>query len=52
MWHKRAFFDLKDCGALNTFEGVPYVLGDINTVASIFMAEDDAITNGTIIIKG
>ena len=52
MRHKRTFFDLKDCGTLNTLESMPYILGDINTVASIFMTEDDAITNGTIIIKG
>ena len=51
MRHKRTFFDLKDCGTLYTLESMPYVLRDVNTVASIFMTEDDALTDGTVIIK-
>ena len=52
MRHKRAFFNLGNCSTFYTLKGMPYVLEDVNTIASIFMTEDDAITNGTIIIKG
>lgn len=51
MRHEWAFFDLEDCGTLNTFESMPRVLGNVNTISSFFMAEDDAVANGTIIIK-
>ena len=50
MLYKRAFFDLEDRGTLNTFKGVPHILGNVNTIAAFFMTEDDAVTDGTIII--
>ncbi len=50
MLYKRTFFDLKDCGTLNTFQGVPHILGNVNAIAAFFMTEYDAIYYRTIII--
>ena len=50
MLYEGAFFHFEDNGTLYTLKGMPCILGDVNTIAAIFMTQDDAFTNRPIII--
>jgi len=39
-----------DGGGFEGFEFVPDAFGNVNTVDAVFLAEDDAVDNGTVVI--
>ena len=39
-----------DAGGFEGFEVVPDALGDIHTVDAVFLAEDDAVDNGAVVV--
>ena len=51
MWDIRAFFAFEDDAAGGEgFEIMPYVLGDVYTIDAVFLTEDDAVDNGTVVV--
>lgn len=53
MWDIRAGFAFEDDTAgFEGFEFVPYVLGDVNAVDAVFLAEDDTVNYRAVIIIG
>ena len=47
----RPFFAFEDdAGGGEGFEFVPDALGDVNSVDAVFLAEDDAVDNGTVVV--
>ena len=49
----RAFFAFEDdAGGLEGFKFVPDAFGNVNTVDAVFLAEDDAVDDGAVIIIG
>ena len=39
-----------DAAGFEGFEFVPDALGDVNTVDAVFLAEDDAVDNGAVVV--
>ena len=39
-----------DAGGFEGFEFVPDTFGDINAVDAVFLAEDDTVDNGAVVI--
>ena len=39
-----------DAGGFEGFEFVPGAFGDVYTVDAVFLAEDDAVDNGAVVI--
>ena len=51
MLHIRAFFAFEDdAGGFEGFEFVPDAFGNVYTVDAVFMAEDDAVDNGAVVV--
>lgn len=51
MRDKRDGFAFEDDGGGGEgFEFVPYILGDIYAVDAVFLAEDDAVDNGAVVV--
>ncbi len=48
IWALLAFED--DVGGFEGFEFVPDAFGDIHTVDAVFLAEDDAVDNGAVVV--
>lgn len=47
----RAFFAFEDdAGGFEGFEVVPDACGDVYTVDAVFLAENDAVDNGAVVI--
>ena len=47
----RAFFAFEDDdGVFKGFEFVPDAFGDVNAVDTVFLAEDDAVDNGAVVV--
>ena len=51
MRHIRAGFAFEDDGGgFEGFEFVPDALGDVYAVDAVFLAEDDAVDNGAVVV--
>lgn len=48
VWAGFAFED--DAGGFEGFEFVPDAFGDVYTVDAVFVAEDDAVDNGAVVV--
>ncbi len=51
MQNKRAGFAFEDdASGFEGFEFVPDAFGDVNTVDTVVLAEDDAVDNGAVVV--
>ena len=51
MWNKWAGFAFEDdAGEGEGFEFVSDAFGDVNVVDAVFLAEDDAVDNGAVVV--
>lgn len=51
MLHIRAFFAFEDDGAVfEGFEFVPDAFGNVYAIDAVFLAEDDAVDNGAVVV--
>lgn len=50
MRHKGSLLEFKDNGALYRLEFMPHILGDVNAIDAVFLADDDAFDDGTVIV--
>lgn len=51
MWDIRAGFAFEDdAGGFDGFKFMPNTFRDVNAVDAVFLAEDDAVDNGAVVV--